>query len=87
MSARADVVQAHINGKKFKKALEWYNFDYSVFLPHIVEDKRNDKRLYCKVTKQRLNKIPDEVKKHMQGKRFKRYSTYAASVALNVKIA
>jgi hypothetical protein len=74
MSARGDVVQAYINGKKFKKQLEWYKHDYSEFLPHIVEDKENPKQLYCKITKQTLNKIPDEVRKHMQGKRFLRYS-------------
>jgi hypothetical protein len=73
MSARADVVQAYISGKKFKKQLEWYKHDYSEFLPHIVEDKENAKQLYCKITKQTLNKIPDEVRKHMQGRRFQRY--------------
>lgn len=72
MSARGDVVQAYINGKKFKKELEWYKHDYSEFLPYIVEDKNNSKKLYCKLTRQTLNKIPEEVRKHMQGKRFKR---------------
>lgn len=72
MSARADVVQAYISGKKFKKELEWYRYDYSEFLPYIVEDKRNNKKLFCKLTKQTLNRIPEEVRKHMQGKRFKR---------------
>jgi hypothetical protein len=72
MSARADVVQSYISGKKFKKELEWYRHDYSEFLPHIVEDKRNSKQLYCKVTKQALNRIPEEVRKHMQGKRFQK---------------
>jgi hypothetical protein len=72
MPARADVVLAHINGKKFKKALEWYNFDYSQFLPHIVEDRKDSKKLFCKLSRHSINKIPDEVKKHMAGKRFQR---------------
>ena len=72
MSARADVVRAYINGKKFKKELEWYKYDYSEFLPYIVEDKQNSKQLYCKITEEKLNKIPDQVRKHMQGKRFQR---------------
>ncbi len=72
MSARADVVQAYISGKSFKKQLEWYKHDYSEFLPYIVEDKRNNKKLFCKLTREPLNRIPDEVRKHMQGKRFKR---------------
>lgn len=72
MSARADVVQAYINGKKFKKESEWYRHDFSEFLPYIVEDKDNIRKLYCKITKQTLNKIPQQVRKHMQGKRFQR---------------
>eukprot|EP01032_Pedospumella_encystans_P002129 gene2129-2495_t len=72
MSARADVVQGYISGKSFKKQLEWYTHDYTEFLPYIVEDRRNKKQLFCKLTRQPLNKIPAEVRKHMQGKRFKR---------------
>lgn len=72
MSARADVVQSYINGKSFKKQLEWYSHRYSDYLPYIVEDRRNKKQLFCKLTRQPLNKIPSEVRKHMEGKRFKR---------------
>lgn len=66
------VIEAHVNGKKFKKALEWYNHDYSQYLPYIVPHKEDNKKLFCLLTKQTLNKIPAEVQKHVSGKRFKR---------------
>ena len=72
MSANYDVVSSYINGKKFKKSIEWYQYDFSQFLPYIVEDKVNSKLMYCKLTKTNLNKIPNEIRKHMNGKRFLR---------------
>lgn len=70
MPARADAVAAHIQGKKFKKALEWYKHDFSEYLPHIVPHKRNPKKMFCLLTRQALNRIPEEVKRHCEGKRF-----------------
>lgn len=77
MPARADIVQQYLNSKAFKKAKEWYSFDYTQFLPYIVEDSKNPKQLYCKLTKKSLNKIPDEVDRHSKGKKFQRFRTYA----------
>ncbi len=71
MSARADVVHFYINGKKFKKDTQWYSYDFSTFLPYIVVDK-DDKFMRCTLTQQKLNKIPDEINKHMNGKKFLR---------------
>jgi len=42
------------------------------FLPYIVPDKRDNKKLHCKLTQRTLNKIPNEIKKHIQGKKFLR---------------
>ena len=74
MPARADIVHKFINGEKFKKALEWYSYDFSHYFPYIIEnDKENGKKkLFCTLTKQVLNRIPAEVAKHTNGKRFKR---------------
>mmetsp|Transcript_13339 Transcript_13339/g.20004 ORF Transcript_13339/g.20004 Transcript_13339/m.20004 type:complete len:150 (+) Transcript_13339:14-463(+) len=72
MPARADVVFAYIRGSKYKKSLEWYSHNYSQYLPYIVENKKNSKQLYCTITQTTLNKIPEEVNKHVNGKKFKR---------------
>ena len=73
MPARADVVYKYVNGEKFKKALEWYSCDFSQYLPYIVEHNEGKNKLFCTLTKQILNRIPREVEKHVNGKRFKRY--------------
>lgn len=49
-----------------------YN-DYIIeFLPYIVPDKRDNKKVHCKLTQRTLNKIPEEIKKHVKGKKFLR---------------
>lgn len=72
MPPNFDVITAHLNGKDFKKKKEWYNADYSPYLPYIVPHKDSDKMLYCTLTGISLNKIPNEVQKHVNGKKFKR---------------
>ncbi|DBA01926.1 TPA: hypothetical protein N0F65_005115 [Lagenidium giganteum] len=72
MLPRKDVVETHLNSKKFKKAKEWYCYDYSQYEPYIVAHRRKPKCLYCNVTDKVLNRIPAEVEKHVKGKRFLR---------------
>ncbi|OQS01165.1 hypothetical protein ACHHYP_01712 [Achlya hypogyna] len=72
MPPRVDVITAHINSKRFKKATEWYSYDFSQYEPYIVSHRRKPKCLYCNVTGIVLNKIPAEVEKHMAGKKFQR---------------
>ncbi|CAI5719683.1 unnamed protein product [Hyaloperonospora brassicae] len=72
MLPRADVVTAHLTSKKFCKARDWYCHDYSQYEPYIVPHRRLPKCLFCNVTSTILNRIPAEVEKHVQGKRYKR---------------
>ncbi|OQS00058.1 hypothetical protein THRCLA_06269, partial [Thraustotheca clavata] len=72
MPPRVDVINAHINSKRFKKATKWYNHDFSQYEPYIVAHRRKPKCLYCNVTGIVLNRIPSEVEKHMKGKKFLR---------------
>lgn len=72
MPPSSDMVLQYINSKSFKKSLEWYSFDFSKYLPHVVDDNQNSRKLYCKLTKQHLNKVPLQVEKHVNGKRFLR---------------
>ena len=74
MAPRAEVVSAYLNGKKFRKLREWYSFDFTCFQPWIVDHKQSNKKLFCKLTKQTLNKIPDKIQQHMNGKKFIRFT-------------
>lgn len=68
------VVQSHVNGKKYKRAVEWYRHDFSVYEPLITQHKSKMHKLFCTLTQEELNKIPDQVRKHAEGKRFQRYA-------------
>ena len=73
MPAEYSIVEAYLkNSLKLKKMKEWYTHDYSKYLPYIVEHKRDTKKLFCRLTKKKLNRIPDEVEKHSKGKKFQR---------------
>ncbi|CAD7944281.1 unnamed protein product [Amoebophrya sp. A25] len=48
------------------------DFDYSIYAPHITQHKKMKNALFCNLTASNLNKIPFEVEKHVNGKRFKR---------------
>jgi hypothetical protein len=72
MLPRVDVLEQHLKSKKFVKARDWYCHDYSQYEPYIVPHRRLPKSLFCNVTGTILNRIPSEVEKHVQGKRYKR---------------
>ena len=69
---RGDVIFAYLNGSKYKKAAQWYSSSFEKYAPHIIAHKTDDKKLYCTITKLILNKIPEEIESHMEGKRYKR---------------
>ncbi|KAL4092991.1 hypothetical protein PRIC1_011980 [Phytophthora ramorum] len=72
MLPRVDVIETHVKSKKFLKARDWYCHDYAQYEPYIVPHRRLPKSLFCNVTGTILNRIPSEVEKHVQGKRYKR---------------
>lgn len=72
MPPRADAVQAYLTSAKFKKAKEWYSQDFSKYEPFLVRDKKSGKKLFCRITRTRVNMIPADVEKHVNGKRFLR---------------
>ncbi|KAG5177664.1 surfeit locus protein 2-domain-containing protein [Tribonema minus] len=70
--ARVDALKTHLASKKFIKQRDWYSYDFSKYEPHIVANKKDPKLLFCKLTMKPLNRIPEEIETHVNGKRFKR---------------
>ena len=58
MPPQYTAVQQYLSSKQYVKARNWYSRDYSEYLPYIVPDKKDERKLYCKITKRSLNKIP-----------------------------
>jgi hypothetical protein len=68
-----ETIRRYLDSKSYRKAASWYSKDYSMYLPYLVPHKSGDpKKVFCVLTKKTLNKIPDQVEKHVNGKQFKR---------------
>jgi len=71
---RPPASQAHLNGKKYSKAkarAKASEYDFAQHEPHIVQNKRDPRKLFCHRTKLHLNKVPEEVQLHVNGRRFR----------------
>jgi hypothetical protein len=62
MPAKADAVCQFVAGKAYTHARGWYSADFSKYEPYIVAHKRDAHKLFCRLTRQALNRIPEEVR-------------------------
>ena len=67
-----EIVNKYLSSDKFKKARDWYSYDYSKYLPYVTEHKDNPKFMFCQLTKAEIPKIPSKVEIHVGSKRYKR---------------
>ncbi|XP_067397968.1 surfeit locus protein 2 isoform X2 [Emydura macquarii macquarii] len=66
-------LQAYTSGKKYLRLIKTARtFDYSEFEPHIVPSTKNLHQLFCKLTLRHINKLPEHVLRHVQGRRYQR---------------
>nr|XP_033817447.1 surfeit locus protein 2 [Geotrypetes seraphini] len=71
LPCRLTELQVYTSGKKYKRLLKLVNvFDYSEFEPHIVPSTKNPHQLFCKLTLRHINKVPEHVLRHVQGRRY-----------------
>jgi len=76
MPATVDAVQSYISGRRYKRAV-WQAFDYSKYEPWLVANGKDERLLWCTLSKRAVNKIPEDVEKHVNGRRFKRLKAAA----------
>ncbi|KAM6243781.1 surfeit locus protein 2 [Porphyrio hochstetteri] len=73
MPCRLSELQAYTNGKKYQRLIKTAReFDYGKFEPHIVPSTKNLHQLFCKLTLRHINKLPEHVLRHVQGKRYQK---------------
>ncbi|XP_035411126.1 surfeit locus protein 2 [Cygnus atratus] len=73
LPCRLAELQAYTDGKKYRRlARTAGEFDYEKFEPHIVPSTKNLHQLFCKLTLRHINKFPEHVLCHVQGKRYQR---------------
>ncbi|NXW35809.1 SURF2 protein, partial [Phaetusa simplex] len=73
MPCRLSELQAYTNGKRYQRLIKTAReFDYGKFEPHIVPSTKNLHQLFCKLTLRHINKFPEHVLRHVQGKRYQK---------------
>ncbi|XP_033923462.1 surfeit locus protein 2 isoform X1 [Melopsittacus undulatus] len=73
MPCRLSDLQTYTNGKKYQRLIKTAReFDYSMFEPHIVPSTKNLHQLFCKLTLRHINKYPEQVLSHVQGRRYQK---------------
>lgn len=83
MPPSLEIVEKYVKSRRklWQKQKEWYSHDFSVYLPHIVPHKSDpNKKLFCNLTRTILNKIPDEVERHVKGKKYQRYDSRSSII-------
>uniref|UniRef100_UPI00398EE1DA surfeit locus protein 2 n=1 Tax=Pristiophorus japonicus TaxID=55135 RepID=UPI00398EE1DA len=65
-------LQAYTKGKKYQRLVTKETFNYSQFEPHIIPSTKHPQQLFCKLTIRHLNKIPQHVLRHVNGKRYQK---------------
>ncbi|XP_007952517.1 surfeit locus protein 2 [Orycteropus afer afer] len=73
LPCRLSELQVYTRGKKYQRLVRAVPaFDYAEFEPHIVPSTKNPHQLFCRLTLRHINKCPEHVLRHTQGRRFQR---------------
>ncbi|NXS51982.1 SURF2 protein, partial [Brachypteracias leptosomus] len=73
LPCRLPELRAYTDGKKYQRLVKTAReFDYAKFEPHIVPSTKNLHQLFCKLTLRHINKFPEHVLRHVQGKRYQK---------------
>uniref|UniRef100_A0A8C0X128 Surfeit locus protein 2 n=1 Tax=Castor canadensis TaxID=51338 RepID=A0A8C0X128_CASCN len=73
LPCRLAELQLYTRGKKYQRlARAAPAFDYVEFEPHIVPSTKHPHQLFCKLTLRHINKSPEHVLRHTQGRRYQR---------------
>ncbi|KAM6183860.1 surfeit locus protein 2 isoform 2-T2 [Erethizon dorsatum] len=66
-------LQVYTRGRKYQRlARASPAFDYAAFEPHIVPSTKHPHQLFCRLTLRHINKSPEHVLRHTQGRRYQR---------------
>ncbi|XP_077005196.1 surfeit locus protein 2 [Tamandua tetradactyla] len=73
LPCRLPELQVYTSGKKYQRLVRACpSFDYAELKPHIVPSTKHPHQMFCRLTLRHINKSPEHVLRHTQGRRFQR---------------
>ncbi|XP_076455042.1 surfeit locus protein 2-like [Babylonia areolata] len=74
MPLRKEAVHSFVTGKKFLKAQSQREYDFEQYKPHLVPNTKKGMKntLFCTLTLRCVTKRPEDVERHVNGKRYQR---------------
>ncbi|XP_019494875.1 PREDICTED: surfeit locus protein 2 isoform X1 [Hipposideros armiger] len=73
LPCRLPELQVYTSGKRYRRLVRASPaFDYAEFEPHIVPSTKNPHQLFCKLTLRHINRSPEHVLRHTQGRRYQK---------------
>ncbi|XP_005106486.1 surfeit locus protein 2 isoform X2 [Aplysia californica] len=74
MPATVSALESYVKGKKFRKASEHRAYNYQQYQPHLMPStkKKHLHELFCKLTLRHIGRAPQDVERHVKGKKFKK---------------
>nr|XP_022325807.1 surfeit locus protein 2-like isoform X2 [Crassostrea virginica] len=76
MPCQVEAIQNYVKGKKYQKLLAQNQFtcSYEKYKEHIVPSNKKGRQhqLFCLLTLRHINNNPDHIKRHVEGRRFKK---------------
>ncbi|KAL4218945.1 Surfeit locus protein 2 [Mactra antiquata] len=74
MPCRVEAIKSYVNGKKYLKLKARDDKNFEQYKPHLIPStkKYHENQLFCVLTMTHVNKTPDHVKRHVNGRKYKR---------------
>ncbi|XP_028385453.1 surfeit locus protein 2 isoform X1 [Phyllostomus discolor] len=73
LPCRLPELRVYTSGRKYRRlARASPAFDYAAFEPHVVPSTKNPRQLFCRLTLRHINKSPEHVLRHTQGRRYQK---------------
>ncbi|KAM5259489.1 surfeit locus protein 2 isoform 1-T1 [Hipposideros larvatus] len=73
LPCRLPELQVYTSGKRYRRLVRASPaFDYAEFEPHIVPSTKNPHQLFCRLTLRHINRSPEHVLRHTQGRRYQK---------------
>merc|ERR1712072_1318855 len=69
--ANVKALQDYCSSYRFKVAFASASYDFAQHEPYVVPHKKNANKMYCTLTRRTLNRVPEQLERHVRGRKFR----------------